>query len=198
LSGELAQDPKEVSNMAQSIAALAATDPEPDEPDPSEAALQLVADKINAVLDNGDFVPQREAQRILREMTKNHSMEHLAFLDAHAYRLYYEAVRDALQRRKRHVHDRAKKPCEAERKGEDLSIFVTWRLRVAEDDTQRTVGEMTGPDWAFSADESATEEKRAGRLRAFKRAVAKRCGDRKTSEVFTEDEFHEMYERLVR
>lgn len=63
---------------------------------------------------------------------------------------------------------------------------------------RRKVGEMTGPDHLFVAKEYAETKQTAMLLESFHRAVAKKVGDQKTKDVFTEDQYVEMYRSITR
>ncbi len=155
-------------------------------------AIQIVADNINEILGNGDFVPQVEAQRLLDVMRAEHPEAHQAFLEAHEYRLYYDRLRYGMQARKRVGRHPGKRFAEG-----DASVFAAWHYRVDDLDTQRPAGEMTGSDWRFSARESGREQQLAGMQVAFKNAVAKKVGARRTKEVFSEDEFLALHDRIL-
>jgi hypothetical protein len=63
---------------------------------------------------------------------------------------------------------------------------------------RRRVAEMTGADHIFVAKEYAETKQTARLLESFHRAVAKKVGDQKTKDVFTEGQYVEMYRSITR
>lgn len=81
--------------------------------------------------------------------------------------------------------------------GEALSMFVTVRYVVDDDETRRVLGDMTGADHLFVADGYRESAAKARMLEAFHRAVAKRVGKRKTSDAFSEAEYQKLYDSIT-
>ena len=166
------------------------------EPDPYE----LISELINAVLDNGDFVPAVEARSIDNLMRSKHRAAHDAFLSAESYHLYYEALTKANENRRQRARSHAPANDFARRAAgnpNDLSVFLAWRMRVADDNTQRAVGDMVGADHIYVADHYCESKQESAMLEAFHRACAKKVGERKTSEVMSEEEFLKLYESIT-
>jgi hypothetical protein len=63
---------------------------------------------------------------------------------------------------------------------------------------RRKVADMTGPDHRFVADSYGATAKSASMLAAFHRAVAKKVGDQRTADVFTQDQYDAMLRSLMR
>lgn len=68
---------------------------------------------------------------------------------------------------------------------------------VNRENLRRRVADMTGADHLFVANTYMLTSKRASMLAAFHRAVAKKVGDRRTAEVFSEEQYLAMYRSIV-
>jgi hypothetical protein len=66
-----------------------------------------------------------------------------------------------------------------------------------EDGTQVTIADMTGKDHLFIAGRFAMEQKQYALLEHFHKAVAKKVGARKTSDVFTAEKYEQLYRSIV-
>ena len=64
--------------------------------------------------------------------------------------------------------------------------------------TRRRVGDMTGADHLFVADGYAARSKTAALLARFHQAVAKKVGERRTSEVLSEEDYLRMQSSILR
>lgn len=73
-----------------------------------------------------------------------------------------------------------------------LGAMFRARYRVG-DGSERRVADMTGPDHLFVSDSYRDDSKHAAFLGRVHRAVAKKVGDRKTSEVYTEEQYADMF-----
>lgn len=69
--------------------------------------------------------------------------------------------------------------------------------RVDDGNTQKLVGEMTGEDHLFVASDYGQQAKPLLMEEAFHKAVAKKVGSKRTSEVFTEAEYEAMYRSIT-
>jgi len=74
---------------------------------------------------------------------------------------------------------------------ESVDVF-SQRFVIDHDNMWRRLGEMTGKDHLFVADQYTKTGRRALMEAAFHRAIAKRVGDRRTDEVFGPDELTEL------
>lgn len=169
-------------------------------------AFQLVAGKINAVLGNGDFIPQVEAERITKDLRENHRKELLLFLEEHIYRLIFVELRRLEQKEKQRARSAAVRCGEALKSEdpdalsaylEEMDVLRMDRYRVDDENTQRAAFDMVGKDWLFSANESGQESKYAAREELFKRYMAKKVGSRKTGDVLTNEEYVEIRRRMI-
>lgn len=68
---------------------------------------------------------------------------------------------------------------------------------VDEENTRRAVAQMTGADHLFVAARYEDTEKRAKLEKSFHRAVAKKVGNKLTTEVFSEDQYLTMYRSVT-
>lgn len=80
---------------------------------------------------------------------------------------------------------------------DQLSVFFE-TLTVDEKNTRKQACDMTGSEHLFVAEHRyRNPAKRLVMLASFHEAVAKKVGDRHTSEVFTEDEYIAMYRSIT-
>lgn len=88
---------------------------------------------------------------------------------------------------------------EFERTGDPrlLRTFQTEHV-VNSNNLRRKVADMTGSDHQFVADSYGATAKNASMLAAFHRAVAKKVGDRRTADVFTQEQYDNMLRSLMR
>jgi hypothetical protein len=71
-------------------------------------------------------------------------------------------------------------------------------LVVGSDNLRRCIGDMTGADHLFVAEGHAETRQAAELLESFHRAVAKKVGNKRTRDVFTESEYRAMYRSVTR
>lgn len=70
---------------------------------------------------------------------------------------------------------------------------------IDKDETRKRAADMTGADHLFVAEHTYERDARQSMLLAqFHRAVAKKVGKRKTSDVFTEEQYEAMYLSVTR
>jgi hypothetical protein len=80
----------------------------------------------------------------------------------------------------------------------DIDALSVYELSYAvEDGTQKLVMDMIGRDHLYIAERFGMEAKPFAMLEAFHKAVAKKVGTRKTSEVFTQEKYEAMYKSIV-
>ena len=77
----------------------------------------------------------------------------------------------------------------------DAMVVFEARYVVNEDGARRRVADMTGPDHVFVAREYAESARTQKFLESVHRAVAKKVGDRKTSEVYTPEQYVALFDR---
>lgn len=69
--------------------------------------------------------------------------------------------------------------------------------KVSDDGTQREAAQMDGSDHHYVAARYDDRSKRNGMFAAFHRAVAKKCGHRRTDEVFTAEQYESLYSSIT-
>lgn len=72
------------------------------------------------------------------------------------------------------------------------SRFTAWH-RVDDKGTRRQVGDMTGEDHLFVAENYQQESTYTGLLARVHRRIGRKLGDRKTSEVYSEQEYAALF-----
>lgn len=78
--------------------------------------------------------------------------------------------------------------------GDTEALGAMFRARyLVGDGTERRVADMTGPDHLFVSARYRDDSKHAAHLARVHRLVAQKVGDRKTSEVYTEEEYAAMF-----
>ena len=78
-----------------------------------------------------------------------------------------------------------------------LGLFET-DLVVNADQLRKRAADMTGPDHLYVAERYRATEAEAKMLAAFHRAVAERVGQRRTSEVFSPEEYERLFTSITR
>jgi hypothetical protein len=86
---------------------------------------------------------------------------------------------------------------EVERDPLVMSPFATHYV-VDGENLRRRVADMTGADHEFVASGYADTKTTAALLEKFHRAVAKKVGDRRTSDVMSEEQYARMYRSITR
>lgn len=80
----------------------------------------------------------------------------------------------------------------------DVDAMQMFDLTYAiEDGTQRKIADMTGSDHLYIAQRFALEAKQYALLEQFHKAVAKKVGARKTSDVFTAEKYEQLYKSIT-
>ncbi len=145
------------------------------------------------------YVPAVEAERFAALMDETHPGlvdawlhdRRVAILTAH-----FSQIRTAQRRHVTRTRD-ARRFGEQAASGEiDPSVWKV-TFRVADDDTQKQLGAMTGADHLFVASGYESDSKRASMLAAFHRAVAKKVGKRRTCDVFTPAEYQRLHQSIT-
>lgn len=78
------------------------------------------------------------------------------------------------------------------------SGLFDYEFKVDDKGTMRRVADMDGPAHSYVASRYTNSSKKASLEAAFHCAVAKKCGLRRTSEVFTSSQYEAMYRSIVR
>lgn len=171
------------------------------------------ADELNSLMSqyvdkivhaNGDVVPAVAARELSRELLRTDPELLTGWLDNNADVFIAEAISKALRsaraRARAQARPRAfKKATEEFEKTGDSSVFSVFDVRLCIDDnnTQRRIGDMTGNDHMFVANRHYTDSRRAKLLGDFHRSLADRLGDQRVSDVYTEEQFADMYRSIT-
>jgi hypothetical protein len=162
------------------------------------SAYELISELINQALTDGDIIPAEQAQQITNTMREDHPAEHQQFLEAEAPNLYHTLLRNRIHsQRARARHARDPTQFNQQATAGDLNRFQLWRCCVDPQNTQRAIGDMTGKDHLYVADNYHTSAEKAKFLAEFHRAIARKIGSRKTSDVYTETQFFNLYQRIT-
>lgn len=70
-------------------------------------------------------------------------------------------------------------------------------LVINDEGIQRRIGDMTGLDWVYVADEYAYTQRISGLMQQFARALARKVGKRRTQDVLTPQQYDGMFRRIV-
>jgi hypothetical protein len=126
-------------------------------------------------------------------------------LDGWLHAIAQEALRQAITNRSRAVRTAARHhaaphafavAAEAGDTDALLGMFAVDYV-VAPDRTRKRAGDMTGADHAYVADRYADTGNTALLLAEFHRAVGKKVGTRRTADVFTAEQYDEMYRSIM-
>ena len=145
------------------------------------------------------FIPAIEAERFVNLLRDDYPEVLLDWLTTHAVTIVgadFAKVR-ARARQTLARDSSSRRFSEAAKAGEVTRDMWAIPFRVAEDDTQRRLGSMTGADHFFVADTHAADSKREAMLASFHRAVGKKVGKRTTEEVFTPEKFLALRESIT-
>lgn len=166
---------------------------------------------INAVLPDGDYVAPVVAHDLVEKLRANDTELLTGWLDVRAEVTMTAYISDRIKNRRNASRESAARTAfasAAERfsaTGDGPAMREALVQRpfdaehvVNESLLRRKVGEMTGVDHTFVANEYAETKQTAALLESFHRAVAKKVGKFKTKDVFTEQQYVEMYRSITR
>lgn len=163
-----------------------------------------MADAITEATGTGDFVAPVVAEKLHAKLLETDPDLLDGWLRATAVYALTRAIGDRDRRERTAARTRAearrfREASDAAEAGDEdaLSIFASVRYVVDDGETRRALGDMTGADHLFVADDYSASAAKARMLEAFHRAVAKKVGKRRTSEVFTEAEYQKLYDSLT-
>lgn len=160
---------------------------------------------IEANWPKGDFVASVVAQDWAEELERTDSDLLAGFMQTYAVKAFIEiiALRDRRLRSTNRARASAREAGDALKRvqtGEssiaDESIFEV-RYVVDGENTRRRMADMTGPDHLFVANNYESTAKQAKLKSAFHRAIAKKVGGRRTSDVFTAEQVQAMYRSIA-
>lgn len=152
-------------------------------------------------LNGADYIARVEAEKFVAMMSAEHPSELQDWLTAHAVTFAVRAFRQRDQDARR--IQRTREPqrsfadaIQASADGAGVGVFEKY-LVINDDALRRPIGEMTGRDHAFVARNYANTGKQALLLAAFHGALEKKVGERRTSEVFTEEQYLAMRDQVL-
>ncbi len=170
-----------------------------------------MSDLIDAVLPDGDYVAPVVAHDLVEKLRANDTELLAGWLDVRAEVTMTAYISDRIKNRRQSSRESTARGvfgAAAERfatTGDGAALRHATAIspfdaeHVVNDGLlRRRVGEMTGPDHLFVAKEYADAKQTAALLESFHKAVAKKVGDRKTKDVFTEDQYMDMYRSITR
>jgi hypothetical protein len=164
-----------------------------------------VARLIEEILLQGDVIPVEGAIKLDARMRNEFPEDHAAYIDSQAQRLYREDI-TATIRRNRGITSASTEPRSfgsaatayaANGDPAPLSLFVRWRCRVSDDGTQRTLGDMTGPDHKYVAADYSDRANANAMIAAFHIALAKKVGNKRTADVVDEATVERLYLSII-
>lgn len=177
-------------------------------PTASEALRQIIEERIPAE----DFIVSVLADKVHSYLTSEepelfeawlheNARKFIAAEISHAERSHRAAIGAAARNEKPSAFAHAARRFQA---GDPTALQTGTALRsfdahfvVNEKNVRRRVADMTGSDHDFVASKYDTTGNKAKMLASFHKAVARKVGDRKTSEVFSEDEYEEMLRQIT-
>jgi hypothetical protein len=171
--------------------------------DPERDIQQQMMELIrSAIPDGSGWMPAVVAEDLVAELRQNDpELLHLWLEDSAARFIQHHLVRilAALRAKsKSEVGARAFGAAAARFANGDADALTMFELSYCvEDGTQVTIADMTGRDHLFIAGRFAMEAKQYALLEHFHKAVAKKVGERKTSDVFTAEKYEQLYRSIV-
>lgn len=148
---------------------------------------------------DGDFVLPVEAQGFLDYMRSEHPAELKSWLETHAVDFVTERLRTRERSERSKAFFRAGSRAFAESADESAEhrrdLFRV-AFVVDEGYTRRHLGDMTGSDCRYVADSYTKSAKRELVIAAFMRALAKKTGSKKVSDVMSEETAERLFSSL--
>lgn len=167
-------------------------------------------DAIDAMLPNGDYVAPLVAHELVEKLLANDPDLLRGWCEARYEPILADFIHHKVKGRRSASREAAARSAFAEAAGSFAATGNVTALREAVRspfDTEyvvnhgllrRKVRDMTGPDHLFVAREYAESKQTAMLLESFHRAVAKKVGQQRTGEVFTEETYLAMYRSITR
>ncbi len=163
----------------------------------------LIDDAIAEAKSGGAFVPALVGHKLVAAVEEAHPEVLTEWLNHHAVRVTVAEISSRLRsERGRAVHAaKAHNFAEAVTMAEEgdyepLSHFAVV-YEVDADHTRLRAGDMTGAHHGFVAGSYETTTNHTRMLAAFHRAMERTVGKRKTSEVMTEDKYHQLLRSIL-
>lgn len=152
---------------------------------------------------DGDFSVDQVVTDLHEHLVESDPELLSAWLDGNARALLYDHLRRRLQSKRATAHRRmrSKQFADAAARFEDgdaepISVFATTFV-VNDDLLRRPLGEMTGADHRYVASTYRASEKRSAMFAAAHEAVAKKVGAKRTSDVFSPEQYLAMFSSFV-
>lgn len=167
-------------------------------------------DAIDAALPDGDYVVPLVAHDLVEKLRANDPDLLSGWCEAKYEVILTDFIHHKVKNRRSKSREASARSAFAEAAGRfaDDGDVVAMRDAVRSpfdveyvvngENLRRKVRDMTGQDHRFVADEYAETKQTALLLESFHRAVAKKVGRRRTSEVFTEETYLAMYRSITR
>lgn len=167
-------------------------------------------DAIDAMLPNGDYVAPLVAHELVEKLLANDPDLLRGWCEARYEPILADFIHHKVKGRRNASRESLARSTFAEAAGAFAATRDASALREAVRSPfdaeyvvngallRRKVRDMAGPDHLFVASEYAESKQTAALLESFHRAVAKRLGPRRTSEVFTEETYLAMYRSITR
>lgn len=147
-------------------------------------------------LNGADYIPEHVAADLIDRVRRTEPDALDQWLQAEAHIFVTRAITQRLSRERRStLAPEAKRTLREWRPSDDpgpLADLFAVRYEVDPDHTRRRLGDMTGPDCTFVADQyehRASANAREGRM--F-RVLAERVGDRRVRDVFTAEQLRSL------
>lgn len=160
---------------------------------------------IDSVIPTSEFVARLLAEDVVEKLRANDPGLLAGWLDLHAGDIIGDYVRsrcNSIRARSRTAIPRRAFAEAVERftANNDPVVFDPFAAVyvVNNDNLRRRVADMTSADHLFVADRYADDKNTAAMLEAFHRAVAKKIGTLRTADVFSPDQYLEMYQSITR
>lgn len=162
---------------------------------------QQMAELIDDFTPEKDIIPSAVSSQLLDYLITNEPDLLHAWLMEHSGAILTDYIAHRLGNRRRRAVKRAaarafSTAAATAIEDDTVSLFAV-TYAISDDYVQRRVADMTSADHRYVARQYKTEGKHALMLAAFHEAVAKRLGSKKTSEVFTEEQYERLLQSLM-
>lgn len=149
-------------------------------------------------LPDGDVVLSTHAEWMIRKLQQKDPDLLMGWLMHNAVVLLSDYIRVKVVRGNRKAIRRVSKAfTSGDSEGVRPNAFELDRYVIDTDNTWRLLGDMTGKDHRFVADDYDRRSKEMAMLAAFHRAVAKRVGAKTTAEVLTVEQYEHIWKKMV-
>lgn len=164
-----------------------------------------IRDLVDSMTLTGEFVARLVADDIVEKLRANDPELLSGWLNERAGEILGDYIRHRCNSTRSHVRSMAGRrafaeAAEAFAETRIAAVFDPFRVVyvVNDEDLRRPVADMTGADHLYVASGYALSAKQSLMEEAFHRAVAKKVGGKRTSEVFTTEQYESMYRSITR